>query len=185
MITLKLNPFILTWLLCTISCVYLFFYTHIFHSYLIFLFFCFFVFYMFLCFCLHVYCLHVFCLHVYCLLDYCLMFYVYCLDVSYAYSLHGSILTGCVFTEVRQTITEYTMYIDGSSFYGSNEEDYPDLRTFTGGENFAYLLLSFLNCRSAFCCKSEKSDERSNLTLNLISILLYNKNMGWKREGTG
>lgn len=113
------------------------------------------------------------------------MFYVYCLHVSYAYSLHGSILIGCVFTEVRQTITEYTMYIDGSSFYGSNEEDYPDLRTFTGGENFAYLLLSFLNCRSAFCCKSEKSDERSNLTLNLISILLLIKNMGWKREGTG
>lgn len=36
-------------------------------------------------------------------------------------------------SKVRQTITEYTMYIDGSSFYGSNEEDYPDLRTFTGG----------------------------------------------------
>uniref|UniRef100_K1QGI2 Peroxidasin-like protein n=1 Tax=Magallana gigas TaxID=29159 RepID=K1QGI2_MAGGI len=35
--------------------------------------------------------------------------------------------------KVRQTITEYTMYIDGSSFYGSNEKDYPDLRTFIGG----------------------------------------------------
>lgn len=55
-----------------------------------------------------------------------------------------------LFTEVRQTITEYTMYIDGSSFYGSNEEDYPDLREFTGGENFAYTFLSFLNFRSTF-----------------------------------
>ncbi|XP_056003153.1 chorion peroxidase-like isoform X2 [Ostrea edulis] len=35
--------------------------------------------------------------------------------------------------KVRQTITEYTQYIDGSSFYGSDEESYPDLREFEGG----------------------------------------------------
>lgn len=46
-------------------------------------------------------------------------------------------LNGYLLTEVRQTITEYTIYIDGSSFYGSNEEDYPDLRTFIGGETIA------------------------------------------------
>lgn len=46
-------------------------------------------------------------------------------------------LNGYLLTEVRQTITEYTMYIDGSSFYGSNEKDYPDLRTFIGGETIA------------------------------------------------
>ncbi|XP_048775241.2 uncharacterized protein LOC125679824 [Ostrea edulis] len=35
--------------------------------------------------------------------------------------------------EVRQTITEYTQYIDGSSFYGSDMESYPGLREFSGG----------------------------------------------------
>ena len=33
------------------------------------------------------------------------------------------------------------MYIDGSSLYGSSEEDYPGLREFTGGKrNSSYYL---------------------------------------------